>query len=512
MPVVPLASLLTVGSAGDQPLMAMADRLAGLAPGIVLATGQGRSGKLTILAGLAGAIAGEGGAVVLLASEEIDIEVFRPLPQGWSERIVHNRPEEWERALADVPAGAVVMLAGLDRSSAPAFWNARTPRGWMLATLDTPLLGADVAYAMRELGVSYGDFLARVRCIWSQFLLPAACPACAAPAQISDAELEELLPGRACPGQLLECPGCAECQGSGGAGRIAASEVVLVTDDNRAQVSGALVEGQALPGDSHWHLTVHAQSQRYLGRGAITVTTYRDIVRRNPLLRAQNQLEREQAHSFKLSRVFEKFVSPEVKRRLMDSHTVEAVVRGEARDITCLFCDMRGFTARAEARDPETLFAELNRYFSEVVDCALASDGTIDKFIGDAIMVVWGAPLEQPDHAARALQCALAIRERIAAYNALHSADLPIQVGMGLNSGHAIAGCVGTDRRMEYTVLGDTVNIAARLESRAEPGQILVSAATRAAAGSAFDYGDPRDFELRGKTARVQAFALQALK
>ena len=282
--------------------------------------------------------------------------------------------------------------------------------------------------------------------------------------------------------------------------------MLLIDDFTRPAVKSALLDGTPLRLAPEQHVTAQDQARMLVVEGIIGVGTYRDAIRRNPLLSAQNMIEREQSRSFKLGNLFDKFVSPEVKRRLMESKSVNAVINGEARDVSCLFCDIRNFTARAEARDPEMLFAELNRYFAEVVDAVLENEGTIDKFIGDAVMVVFGAPLEQRRHAQQAVECALSIRQRVDAFNVADSADLPIAVGMGINSGRVIAGCIGTDKRMEYTVLGDPVNIAARLESRASPGQILISDATRQSLNESFSLRAVGSLELNGKSERVEAF------
>ncbi|HSI52640.1 MAG: adenylate/guanylate cyclase domain-containing protein [Ramlibacter sp.] len=508
MPVYSVEEL-TAALPGDQTLLNIARNLAQQHTGIVLTTGQATSGKLTMLMGLAHMLAQPGQEVVLLASAERarQFETFRPLPEGWHPETAAGGREGWAGALGKVDASALVVVETLDRDNAPVLW-AHPHKGWVLASVETPLLGHDVSYALREMGVTHEDFLARVRCIWSQFLVPQICESCAQPVELGPGELDYLFPGSLPPARLRNAPGCAACSGRGFNGRLAASEVLLVTDVSRARVALAMNEGTALKGDPLWHLTVHDQARRLIDEGGIAVDSYRDAIRRNPLLRAQNFLEREQAHSSRLGSVFEKFVSPEVKRRLMDSRTIDSVVNGESRDITCLFCDIRGFTSRAESLAPEELFAELNRYFAEVVDCVLANEGTIDKFIGDAVMVVFGAPLAQPDQAHRALACALAIRERVAAYNAANPEKPPIAVGMGINSGVAMAGCIGTDKRMEYTVLGDAVNTAARLESRAKAGQVLVSHSTRALVGDAFVFGPARSFELKGKAADVEASEL----
>ena len=503
MPLPTLAELTD-----HQPdLCDFADRLALQAPGIVLTTGQATSGKVTMLLAIARTIARAGQPVHLLSQRPDEFKVFRPLPDGWQETTVEPNSEAWDVAMRAQPATALMVVANLGRENTQAFWRSAGDR-WLLATLDTALIGHDAAYALQELSIDSDAFVDHARCVWSQFLVPVLCAECARPAQLSKAEIDDVFPGGKQFERMLDQGECVGCDNKGAKGKVAVCEAILITDATRPAIRQALQDGTAPQLDGSTHIKVHDQARHLVDQGLIGVGTYRDTIRRNPLLRAQNTLEREQAHSFRLGSVFEKFVSPEVKRRLMDSQTIESVVGGESRDITCLFCDIRGFTARAETLSPETLFSELNRYFAEVVDCVLANEGTIDKFIGDAVMVVFGAPTVQPDQAQRALACALAIRERVAAFNVANPEKPPIAVGMGINSGAAMAGCIGTDRRMEYTVLGDAVNIAARLESRARAGQILVSQATRVMAGDAFQFGAARSFELKGKAADVEASEL----
>ncbi|MEO5672606.1 MAG: adenylate/guanylate cyclase domain-containing protein [Ramlibacter sp.] len=501
MPVHNIASLTE-----DQPqLGAFANRLAGLESGIVLTTGQASSGKITMLLALAQVVAKSGQMVKLLADRPEPLKPFHPLPTGWEEVSVQPTAEGWDEALRAAPPSALIVAALVSRENAPAVWAASANR-CIFASLDTALIGIDASYALREMGITAEEFVERTRCVWSQFLVSALCEKCAKPAQLSRTEMEDLFPGDRQFSRILAAGQCPEC--APGKYRVAVCEALLINDTTRPAIVRALQEGTAPQIGDKDHIKVQDQARDLVDQGRIGVEAYRDTIRRNPLLRAQNTLEREQAHSYRLGAVFEKFVSPEVKRRLMDSKTIDTVVNGESREITCLFCDIRGFTARAETLPPETLFAELNRYFAEVVDCVLANEGTIDKFIGDAVMVVFGAPMAQPDQAQRALACALAIRERVVAFNESNPEKPPIAVGMGLNSGTAMAGCIGTDRRMEYTVLGDAVNIAARLESRAKPGQVLVSQSTRALAGDAFKFGTARSFELKGKAADVEASEL----
>lgn len=175
------------------------------------------------------------------------------------------------------------------------------------------------------------------------------------------------------------------------------------------------------------------------------------------------------------SRLFEKMVSPGIIEQL-DPDSLE--LGGKRACITVLFADIRGFTGFSEAISPEQLVAVLNRHLAAAVDAVLAQQGTIDKFMGDALLAWFNAPVSQSDHTLRAVRAALGIREAI---RKLH-ADLPAQhrleFRVGIHTGEAILGLVGSQKRMEYTAIGDSVNTARRIQENAARGQILVSAAT----------------------------------
>jgi adenylate cyclase len=182
----------------------------------------------------------------------------------------------------------------------------------------------------------------------------------------------------------------------------------------------------------------------------------------------------------------------------------ERIIEGERRDVTCFFCDVRGFTSRAEQSSAVDLFSTLNNYFREIIDIVFQYQGTIDKFIGDSVMVVFGAPLAQANHALLAVKCAISIQQKVTELN--HQVDFPITMGIGINSGEVIAGCIGSDRRMDYTVLGDVVNIAARLESQAQPNQILIGPTTYEAIRSTISCREVGALQLKGKADPLEAF------
>ncbi|HET7618997.1 MAG TPA: adenylate/guanylate cyclase domain-containing protein [Vicinamibacterales bacterium] len=165
-----------------------------------------------------------------------------------------------------------------------------------------------------------------------------------------------------------------------------------------------------------------------------------------------------------------------VERILRDGGGADAPFLAEEREVSVVFADIVGFTTRAEHLPPSALAALLNRCFGAMCDAVFAQDGTLDKFIGDAVLAVFGAPLSQPDHAARALAAALAMRDATAALDLAP----PIVLRIAINSGRATVGDIGSPRRREYTVLGDVVNTCARLVSDVcQPGSIVLTGATR---------------------------------
>jgi class 3 adenylate cyclase len=490
---------------GETALQALAHRLATPRPGLVLATGLAASGKLTTLTALALGMSQNPKPVRLLTDRSGTFEVFEPLPAHWSVQVVEPIEADWARHLAALPADHIAVVSHLVRENAQAVM-ARASQAPVLAALDSPLMGLDAAYALREMGVGYEQFAESVSGVWSQILMPRLCAACSSPAQLRDDEVAYLFPSGRAPEGLSQEAGCEACDWRGTEHRAVLVEALVVDEANRRAVGAHVLRGAPLPADADRHISLPGETSRLMAQGALGVNTYRDLIRRNPLLRSSHQVAHSRAEASRLDSLFDKFVSPEVKSRLLDGRRVESVIQGESREITCLFCDVRQFTARAELRDPQTLFAELNGYFAEVVDAVLAHEGTIDKFIGDAVMALFGAPVDQADHAERAVDCALAIRRRVLALNRATASDLPFEIGIGVHSGRVAAGCVGTAERLEYTVLGDTVNVAARLESKAVAGQVLVSSQTRQQVSGRFRMKPVGSLALKGRAEAVDAF------
>lgn len=180
---------------------------------------------------------------------------------------------------------------------------------------------------------------------------------------------------------------------------------------------------------------------------------------------------------------------------------LEMKLGGERREATMMFADVVGFTSLAEQKDPEFVVSILNELFTLVTEIVFRHGGIIDKFIGDAVMAVFGVPTENADHAKNALLAAEEIQRWMEVGNAKWKNDLgrELQMSIGINSGTVVAGNIGSEKRMEYTVIGDSVNIAARLESLAQPGQILVSEDTARLVGSGFELERVGSQTLTGK-------------
>jgi class 3 adenylate cyclase/ABC-type glycerol-3-phosphate transport system substrate-binding protein len=188
---------------------------------------------------------------------------------------------------------------------------------------------------------------------------------------------------------------------------------------------------------------------------------------------------------------------------------------GEERVVTVLFSDVRTFTALSEALPPPDVVRLLNVYFEQMVDAVFAHGGMLDKFIGDGLMAVFGAPADLPDHAAAAARCALDMRERLQRVNdQLRATGLPaLSIGIGLHTGPVVMGNIGSSKRAEYTAVGDTVNLAARLESQTKDlgRDVLLSGATESALVGEFETERIGEIHVKGKRHAVVVYGLRGL-
>jgi adenylate cyclase len=204
-----------------------------------------------------------------------------------------------------------------------------------------------------------------------------------------------------------------------------------------------------------------------------------------------------------------RFLSPQVTNRILaasDTHGAE-LGEPEVREVSVLFADIVGFTSMSEKMSPSAVSLLLNDYLSRMTEVIFRHEGTLDKFIGDAIMAVFGAPIDMPDHAQRAIRTALEMQERLAEWNAERHEGPALRIRIGINSGKAVAGEIGSVNKKEYTVLGDTVNTASRLESSvARPGTVVIGENTRETVGGRFDCRPLGAFSLKGKEREVLAY------
>lgn len=179
--------------------------------------------------------------------------------------------------------------------------------------------------------------------------------------------------------------------------------------------------------------------------------------------------------------------------------------RGQLTLVTVLFADIRGFTQLSERVGPEETVRMLNDYFERMVDIVFRHGGVLDKFIGDALMALWGAPVGGPDDVDRALSCALEMQEQIDALNAARAAEgrSPISCGIGVNAGQAVVGTMGSSKRLEFTAIGDPVNLASRLCGLAGPGEIMVSQEAMALTTAPFRTEARPPTQVKGKAQPV---------
>nr|WP_281272378.1 adenylate/guanylate cyclase domain-containing protein [Paenibacillus sambharensis] len=213
----------------------------------------------------------------------------------------------------------------------------------------------------------------------------------------------------------------------------------------------------------------------------------------------------------RVTEVFGRFVPPSVVSELLASG-VDVKAGGQRRDVSVVFADIRGFTSMSEKLQPEEVIQVLNEYLDLCTRAVFAWNGTLDKFIGDGVMAIFGAPAVLPNHAEQAVRAALQMKREAAALErrCMERFGMPVTFGIGIHSGPAVVGNVGSEAlRLDYTAIGDTVNLAARLESAAKAGQILVSREAAERISGIFRLEDLGEIVVKGKAKPVHIYRVE---
>lgn len=204
---------------------------------------------------------------------------------------------------------------------------------------------------------------------------------------------------------------------------------------------------------------------------------------------------------------FQRMMSPNLAEKVINGE-LEVKKGGESLDATVLFADIRGFTSMAENQDAQAIVDMLNEYFELAVELVFKHEGTLDKFVGDEIMALWGAPVQHSDDPVRAVLAGIEMQQMLVEFNRMREAEGtdPIRIGVGVSTGQVVAGYLGSSRTMEYSVIGDTVNVASRLCSSAKPGEVIISESTFHRVRDYFDVTALPATHVKGKREPLRIF------
>ncbi|MEE8641137.1 MAG: adenylate/guanylate cyclase domain-containing protein [bacterium] len=233
------------------------------------------------------------------------------------------------------------------------------------------------------------------------------------------------------------------------------------------------------------------------------------------LTRAFNDMVKSLGEKELIKEAFSRYVSRQVASLILDEpDKYISTLKGQRKTITVLFADIRGFTRIAEALAPEQVVAMLNVYLTYMTDVVFRYEGTLDKFLGDGLMAIFGAPVEQPNSTLNAVRAALDMRERLRKFNLAREigGEEPVLVGIGVNYGDAIVGNIGSRERMDYSVIGDTVNVAQRIQTYTEGGQIILAEPAYRRVEEYVEVKSLGLYELKGRRKKVEMFEVINLK
>ncbi len=234
------------------------------------------------------------------------------------------------------------------------------------------------------------------------------------------------------------------------------------------------------------------------------------VARVNARLRAKGETDDLRATQELIRSTFERFVAPQVVERLLRD-PMQVKLGGTLQEVTIMFADLEGFTSISEFTDPEMLLGVLNHYHTLIVNIIQRFGGTVDKFIGDGVMALYNTPLPQKDHALRAVRTALQIRESLPKFYEDFEPEYQMRINFGIHTGMAVIGNVGTPQIMDFTAVGDTVNLAARLQDISDEGQILVSLSTYEQVADHVTARPVGYLDIKGRKEPVMAYTISEL-
>ena len=223
----------------------------------------------------------------------------------------------------------------------------------------------------------------------------------------------------------------------------------------------------------------------------------------------------ESADKQRIRNMFGRYMAPQILSKLIDENdSSDFELGGTRREISVMFVDIRGFTPMSEVLMPEQIVEILNQYLTLVTDAIFKYDGTLDKYIGDAAMALYNAPFDQDEHVLRAVKSALYMQQhsKVLAEKLMEEHGRAVHFGVGINTGFAVVGNIGSPQRMDYTAIGDVVNTAARLESNAKPGQILISEDVYELVKDIVEVEFIGGLSVKGRAAEVQTYSVLGLK
>lgn len=257
------------------------------------------------------------------------------------------------------------------------------------------------------------------------------------------------------------------------------------------------------------HLDSKVASGAFMEKDLVILTGF---ARQAAMLIEHHRLLKKMESEIVVREKLHRLLSPQLVEEVV-SGRLELIKGGETRPATVMFADIRGFTSYSEKHSPQQVVDMLNEYFELMVDVIFKYEGTLDKFIGDEIMAVWGAPIAHPDDTERAVRCAIEMQQVLESYNAERESEHDIlRMGIGLNTGEVVAGYMGSTKSMNYTVMGDTVNIASRVCSAAGPGEVIIGENTCAQVRDLIVSEKLPPTKLKGKLEHVDLFRIKGLR